>query len=958
MNVHSSISLLSRFISLLEINIFSKKYYLILFLFFISCFQLFGQTSTISGKIVDKKTGETLPGVNVILKGTYYGAATDINGNFSISGINPGTYNLEISLIGYKSVQFTSYQISSGQNKKIDVELEETVLTLGQDVIVVGEKPLMDVEETQSKRTISKEDIDNAIVENITDLVSQQSGVVKSDNEIHIRGGRSYENAFLLDGVSVQDPLAGTGFGLQLSANSIEEVEVITGGYNAEFGQATSGVVNVRTREGGDRYHGSISYKTDHLGDLSSYHVFNIDVLETNLSGPEPITSFILPEIGLKIPGEVSFFGNFYAGLSDGITQGYSKYKANQVYSSIFHGSDFAPRAENNWFWMGKLTYKYSPTLKFNYSINQSVNINQNSQSLQSNLEYVEPSPGYQYSFQKILDSANTYTHSNIYQTFSITHTLNPKTFYELKLNYFFTHLRADANGKSWYQYTEHLDIANFPIEYYNINRDTIGIIPGDGFWDIGNPDTWHDHYVEEYSIRGDITSFFDEKNKFKAGFDFKFQEMQSIDIYQPWVGELGFNNDIYKVHPALGSFYAQDNINFSGMILNFGLRMDYWFPGKYVDDAVKNPDVITIPDVTRTNYMDDTFSWFGGRRFKARISPRLGISHPISDNQTLFFSYGHFSKWPNPQFVYAKLDPISAQSSFQKFGNPNLNPETTVAYELGLKTQFSNDDVLTITAYYKDIFDYVSTRSAIITSVRLSSQNFTTYINSDYARSRGVEVEYKKRIGKWFSGSANFTYSIITGKSTSPDEGVLVLRGDINESVKELYMSWDRPLNASIATNFYVEKESALFGFGNGILDDYNVSIRAQFESGKRYTPVEFKGYSTQTGRPEYESSRYDRYSKIADDWVWIDVNFEKYFELMNLKFSVFIEVNNLLDQINSAIIDPVTGKAYEYGDSTPLNWNDPLYPDLQAPISPYPFNPARYLTRRNIKFGVSLRF
>ncbi|MGQ9644132.1 MAG: carboxypeptidase-like regulatory domain-containing protein, partial [Ignavibacterium sp.] len=265
---------------------------LLLILFSLSI-QLYSQnTGSISGIIKDKSNGEPLPGVNVVLKGTYYGAATDINGKYHIQSINPGTYNIEVSLIGYKTVQFTGVQISAGQNKKIDVELEETVLTLGQDVVVVGEKPLLDVEETQSKKTISKEDIEIAIIENITDLVSQQAGVIKSDNAIHIRGGRSYENAFLLDGVSVQDPLAGTGFGLQLSASSLEEVEVITGGYNAEFGQATSGVVNVKTREGGSKYHGFLSYKRDNLGDKSSFHVFNIDITEANLSGPEPITSY------------------------------------------------------------------------------------------------------------------------------------------------------------------------------------------------------------------------------------------------------------------------------------------------------------------------------------------------------------------------------------------------------------------------------------------------------------------------------------------------------------------------------------------------------------------------------------------------------------------------------------------------------------------------------------------
>ncbi len=934
------------------------KYFLLIYLF-VGVVSLSGQESgNLAGKIVDAKSGDELPGVNIILKGTYYGAATDINGNFLINSISIGNYTVQISYIGYKTMQFTGIKIEENKTKQLDVKLEESVLTLSQDIVVIGDRPLLDVEETQSKKTISREDIENSIVENIGDVIVQQPGVIKSDNSIHIRGGRAYENAFLLDGVSVQDPLAGTGFGLQLSSNAIEEVEVITGGYNAEFGQATSGVVNVRTREGGDIYHGYASYKKDNLGNKTSNHVFNIDVIESNLSGPEPLTTFILPQLGLTIPGEVNFFGSFYAGFSDGITQGYYKPTPKQLISSTFGGSRFAPRAENNWFWMAKLTYKYSPTLKFQYSYNQSIKIDQNRQSLQSNLEYVEKSPGYQYEFQNILDNANTFTHQNRLQTLGVTHTLNPQTFYELKLNYHFANLRADANGRKWDEYLEPKDITSFPIEYYNTNRDTVGVIPGDGFWDVGNPFTWRDHFFEELSIKGDLTSFFDEKNKFKAGFNMQFQTMQVIDIYKPWVGELGLNNDIYKVHPAIGSFYAQDNINFSGMILNFGLRLDYWFPGKYVDDAIENPDVVTIPDETRINYKDDTFGWFGNRRWKARLSPRLGISHPVSDNQILFFSYGHFSKWPKPEYIYAKLNPLNAQSSFQTIGNPNLNPETTVAYELGLKTQFSNDDVLTVTAYYKDIFDYVRARPAIITSARFATQSLNTYVNLDYARSRGIELEFKKRVGKWFNGSANFVYSIVTGKSSSADEGVLVLRGDLDESIKENFTEWDRPISASITTNFYVEKNNALFDFGNGILDDYNIYVRMQYQSGKRYTPAVFTGNYLNDGRPEYETIRNQRYGNIGDDWFWIDLNFEKYLVIGDLRLSIFMEINNLFDTKNSAIINPVTGEAYEYGDPTPLTWNDPNYPDLQAPLNPYPYNPARYLTRRNIKFGMSLKF
>ena len=107
-----------------------------------------------------------------------------------------------------------------------------------------------------------------------------------------------------------------------------------------------------------------------------------------------------------------------------------------------------------------------------------------------------------------------------------------------------------------------------------------------------------------------------------------------------------------------------------------------------------------------------------------------------------------------------------------------------------------------------------------------------------------------------------------------------------------------------------------------------------------------------------EYEFVRDIRYGELADDWFYIDLNFEKYFRLGRTTVSLFIEVNNLLDTQNSNIINPVTGRAYEYGDDVPSSWNDPRFPDVQAPISPFPDNPARYLSRRNIKFGVSFKF
>ncbi len=926
------------------------------------------EKGTISGKVTDAATNEGLVGVNVLIKGTYYGATTDLDGNFEIKNVSPGTYTLSFRLLGYKVVEQTGFEVTAGSTAVVNMKLQETALSLGQEVVVVGEKPMMDVAETQSVKTISSEDIRRAAVENVKDVVAQQVGVVASDNEIHIRGGRSYENSYLLDGISIQDPLAGTGFGLQLSSNSLSEMEVITGGYNAEYGQATSGIVNVKTKDGTSKYDLYVQYKTDHWGlNSNSISNFNSDDYEANVSGPEPITKFLLPAVGLKIPGEITLFGSFAAGFTDGHVRWADRYEGGQLIqfkintpprlnSSIFYGTRFTPRLNNNWYGLGKVTYKPTQTLKIAYSYNQSVTINQNSQSLQTNLEYVEPNPGYQYQFQDLLGSADVYTHNSIVNTLSITQTLSAKTFYDLKIAHFFTQLRADANGLYWTQYQEPIDVVSLPPQYYNTGSDTIGIIPGDGFYDFGNADTWHDHYFINNEIKFDITSNFTEKNRFKAGFDMNFQEMQLIDIYEPWVGVMGLNNDIYKVYPAMGSAYSQETITTNGMILNFGLRFDYWFPGKYVDDAVKNPAVVTIPQGVRDKYYQDTYDFFG-RRWKGRISPRLGVSHPVSDNQTLFLNYGHFSKWPRPQFVYAKLSPSNARSTFQTFGNPDLNPETTVSYELGLRNQFTNDDVLTVTAYYKDIFDYVQTKQVQISAAGLIGQNFTTYVNSDYARARGIEVEYRKRIGNWFTGTISGSYSVVTGKSSSADEGLLVVRGDMFEVINETYLNWDRSVQLSANVSVYNNKGNGIFGFGRGILDDFQTYCRIFFESGKRYTPYYFTGTYAANGRPLYAPDNQNPYSKIGSNWFWVDLNVEKYFSLAGIDFTLLVEVKNLFNNLNAAIIDPVTGDAYVLGAPVPSSWNDPYYPELNAPIDPFPFNTARYLPYRNIKIGVAVK-
>ena len=898
------------------------------------------KTYILQGKISDVQTGEALPGATVMLKGTYYGTSTDPNGIYRITGVKEGTYTLEISLIGYKVIQKTDLIINDKAQLANDFKLQSSALALGHDVIVIGEKPLLDVESTESRNTIGSKQIESSVIENVTDLIRNQPGVVAEKNEIHIRGGRAYENSYLVDGLSIQDPFSGGTSGLMLSANAIEEVEVLTGGFNAEYGQSMSGVIEVKTKRGSDKLKGQFTYKTDDYGLFKSAD-FNSDVGELSLSGPIPLTN-----------KKGSFFLSGYSQLSDTYLP-----HSHQLYSTIFGGSKYSPRGSNNYSGLFKGIWEFSPTKKLVLSLSGSSNIDQ---GFSAN-EFENPSPDFNsfpYQYQNNLNNYNTQTRISNQSSLTWTHTTSPSFFYEMRLSRFFTQLHSDVGGKSWLDYTQPIDI--LPINYFPITERnnhgglvTVGysVTNGDGFYDYGDGNTWHDHYFEQYTLKSDATKSIGTKNLLKTGIEEDVQTMQMVDILSPWSGQtgLGLNHDIYRVYPSSGAMYVQDKISSFGLIVNGGIRLDWWFPGKYVDRAVN--DTLIVSPGLRDKYYHDTFGLFG-ERGKAHLSPRLGISHPILDNAMLFYSYGHFSKLPQPQRVYAKLNSIS-QSTYQLFGNPDLNPETTVSYELGLRYEVSTNDVLTVTAYYRDIFDYITALKVTQTG-RTTSQTYLMYFNLDYARSRGLELEYKKRAGNFFTADITSSYSIATGKSSSPKDELLVARGQLEErSITENYLSWDRPFRFAVDLTFFAGKKDHYKLLGLTLPSDWDFYIRSFLQSGKRYTT--YTRVESAGGQIQYVANNKTPYSAISQTWQWIDMSFKKYFRLGGAKLALFTEVTNLFNSKNSDIINPLTGRAYEYGDPVLDSWNDPLHPD-PSPLQPFPFDPARYLEPRNIKVGVSV--
>lgn len=904
---------------------------------------VYGQTGSIRGLVKNVKTGEPLIGVNVIVKGTYYGAATDINGQYYIRNVNPGSYDIEASIIGYKLTMLTGIEVKAGLPTQVDFDLEETVLTLGQEVVVIGKKTLYDADETATVTRMRSEDIDNKVVNSVEDILSEQAGVTTQDNEIHIRGGRIDESIFIVDGMSVKDPLSGYSGNLFVNADAIQELEIVTGGYNAEYGQAMSGVVNIKLKEGRKNFDGSFKYTSDHWGAArNAFDHFNTDRLEFNFGGPSLFLELLPKTVGLDLPGHFSFFINGYGKSTDSNLPVASKLYPHRNWSPL-PGMDekqadnlmdmLAPRENNDWHMTYKLSWNITPKKKLSSSFDVSMNVNQG---------YFMPrafsNTYYPYVYQQILDNYNTITRETRLININWMHTLNTRSFYEITMGRFLTLEHSAVQDLHWTEYSERLDID--PVNYILTNDEgDIRITYGDEFYDTGFSPEWYDISSDNYRLDFDWTYQATSSQKVKLGFESTYTGIRVVDIYEPWTGTTGFggNFDMYQAYTNFGAFYLQDRIIFKGMTVNIGARYDYWFPGKYVEDAIKNESTVIITDEARKKFNDDTFELFGYRG-KGRLSPRFGISHPVTDNDVLYFYYGHFSQLPTLQYVFAKLQSTSP-STYQVFGNPNLDPKTTVQYELGLKHRFNVDQVLEVKAYWKDMFDYETSQTIQPSNPKYAHLSFNMFFNADYARARGIEVILKSRLLKNWYADISYNYSIVTGKSSTPFDNLLVQAGELQEkTLGENFMGWDRPV--SIFTNLYYNHP-----------EKWGFSLRFDYNSGRRYTRSilgtnEYpEGIREVDGVPyyvgTYESDRpYEFFGeyvpkmfrsiglKNLKGYATLDVKLYKEINLGSTRVKFFAEIENFTNEETPRRINSFTGRGYNPGEILPysmINRPDP---------------------------------
>lgn len=935
---------------------------------------MYGQTTaTLGGVITDASSGEPLPGATISLVGTYRGDDANFDGEYLINDIKPGDYSVKVQFIGYETKIYNGITFAEGEAKELMIKLKEQTESLN-EVTVVGRQSQIDLEQAASEVNISQDEIADMNMRDVQEVLEVQVGVTKTQDGLQIRGGRVYETEYIVDGISAQDPLAGTGFGLDVSSNSIANLNLVTGGAGAEFGGGSSGVVNTTIREGGEKFALSGTYLRDHLWDANAATSFNTDRVELSLGTPIPGTN-----------NKMTLFTSATVNLVDGYffkEDLFDFEPAAQLRSSLFSKNPefWAPRQGNSFTNTIKLAYKLAPGTKISLTNQHSLNINQNTRTLQIVGFDAILTPGFQYNRALNLDNATTYSHQTNLTAVNFSHLINQKWGISVSAGRLFTNMRADANGRPFRtetvdQILDENNIITYPIEIFDQSNRDLGILytnTSDGGLvnNGGISPLWHDHFAQEYTVNLKATHIPNKSNEITFGWQNTFKEYQWVDVSRPWVGapiridentttpnlSIGSSNDIWAVKPIEGGFFAQDKIIYKGIIATLGMRLNYWAPGKFADQAVSNPEAPVI-DQVRSDYRSKTSQLFG-LRWKARLLPRLNVSFPVTENNVLYFNYGHSMRLPHPRFVYAGLDPQFQNRSFlASLGNPDLDPEVNVSYEIGLKSKINKDLSVTLSGFNNNRFDYIVSRRVFVQDQTGRRNTKTFFINQDYARIFGIESGIRYRIGNYLTTFANVAYQVAKGKSNSARESALQIaqNGEVS-TTKEQFLAFDRPWNINVGITF---KPDSTFYFGGFDLTGFTAFLSYQYTSGYRYTPYRFTG-SNDLGRPQYEQITDQFLAATANPWHNVDLKLSYLFSIFKEKgkgLSLSIEIRNLLNAKNSQIINPVVGRAYQYGDAVPLTWRDPQF------NSPFesgtdPRNPARYLPPTQVLYGLAFKF
>ncbi|MCK9211852.1 MAG: TonB-dependent receptor [Ignavibacteriaceae bacterium] len=881
-----------------------------LFIFFLGTLGYAGTTGKIAGKIIDKTTREALIGTNILVVGTSMGASSDLDGNYFIINLPPGEYQLKASMVGYASFIVQKVRVSVDQTTKIDFELNPESMELA-DVIVTAEKHLVRKDLTSTEATISSDNISMLPLEDVAAVVNLQAGVVDG----HFRGGRGNEVKYLIDGVPVNDVYSGQS-SLSAEVNSIEEIQVLTGTFNAEYGEALSGVVNQVTKIAGDKLDGNFSF---YSGDYVSTH----KNIFTNINHISPTNVY---NVQGNVSGPVPGLGN----LLKFFLSGRYNYDEGSIYGRrIFNPSDSSNFSANNpadWHVGATGDSAYVP-MNFNRKLSLqgklAINVGGGKGIVLSGLYQDNKYRDYDHIYKLNPDGDYKKYQKSFLGIISYTLMLNNSAFIDFS---------ASALRSEFKQY-----VYEDPLDPRYVDPIRKSDVSGNSFL-TGGTQNWHfNHTTTSYTGKSDFTWQIDNINQIKSGVEFTYHDLMYKDFqimidaasnFKPKIPESGaFNYNTYQANPYQFAYYIQDKIEIDYLIVNVGLRFDYFEPdGKYL----KDPNKINLIDELQPPFPDSLLT---KAKAKSQISPRIGLSYPISDRGAIHISYGHFFQIPPFENLYRNPNfriPLTGdfpENIGNTIGNADLQPQQTIMYEIGLQQALTDELGITVTGYYKDIRNLLASEIFIKNEFR----KFSKLINKDYGSVKGITLSFEKRFTNGLGATVDYTFQIAKGSASDPNAAFNNAQSNppIEANKQLVPLDWDRT-------------HSLNFTLTLGEPGNYIASFIGRLGSGLPYTP------SLQNQRTGLENS--DNRPAFYD----VDFYLTKYFELATHRVSIFMKIFNLFDTLNEVNVFGDTGRA---GDTLELTRNQTAPRGVNT-IKEFFTRPDFYSSPRQIVIGADFSF
>jgi len=865
-----------------------------------------GTTGKLTGLVMDGNTGQPLMGCNIILEGTYSGAASDYDGRYIILNIPPGEYRIKAQMIGYQTRIVEKVIVSVDLTTTINFEMRTQVLE-GEEVVVTAERKMIVKDMTATASHMQAEELESLPITEVSEALEMQAGYVNGT----LRGGRKGEVAYLIDGVPVTDSYD-RGTVIDINKNMIQELQVISGAFNAEYGKVMSGIVNITTKQGsnkfggsGEVYFGDFLSTHDHIFDnINEFNPLNIRNYELSLFGP-----LLKDRLFYYCDVRKIYFGGWYQGQ-----QRFEPVAVGMVDTSnnLILWDSTAMLGNNKWVnlnWNDKIYLQSQIILRLS-----------NRSSIYYSLfyddkDYQDYDREFKYNPKGLLKKNLTgVTHLVKFQQ-----QLSPKTFYTLAGSYYYRKYTGRLSPKNAYDdsttYVHPYYLVQFPYQFH-----------------VGGTQNDHEYRNSQTRlVKWDMTSQVNPKHQLKAGFEVRQHDLSlrkftvrpalgenyvdvasGMDIpttFSPYIHptilpDSTIYSSYYRHQPHELAFYLQDKMEFTELIVNIGFRIDYFEPDGVILADPSDPEIYDpikpgnryhdlnnngIQDIGETpvTIAERRGYWYKPAKAKYQVSPRIGISFPISDRGVFHFSYGYFFQIPNFTYLYQNPDfELGSGTGNQGvIGNADLKPEQTIVGEIGVQQQLSDNFSLDITAYLKDIRDLTGTRAEEI-EVFGGSATYSRLVNSDFGVVKGITIALNQQNPNGLYTNLDYTLQIAKGTASDPEAYRNALSGGSLPEIQLNPLEWDQrhTVNATVGYNS----------------KHYGINFIGRYGSGLPFTPRRSEDITSLLTNADNKPPNFT-----------VDVKSYYRMKMAGASWEFFLRIQNLFDTLNEVNVFNDTGRA-----------------------------------------------